>query len=156
VPRVGPTGARRQGIPPCGFVSPACFENGIKIGIDLVEIHTGERRRLAWPRPEETKAPVAGLSTGAWQFDAATLQWANRSLAKLPPGRLLIIDELGPLELRTNRGLTSGLKLVDERKYLLSLVVIRPALLAAARERWPWGEPLDASRFGAERKGNPS
>ena len=39
--------AKLAGATPQGIISPAVFEQGIKIGIDLVDIHSQEHRRLA-------------------------------------------------------------------------------------------------------------
>ena len=59
-------------------------------------------------------------------------------LEKLPPGELLLIDELGPLEFRGEGGFIAGFAAIDARHYRLAVVVVRPELLDAARQRWPW------------------
>lgn len=137
--------ARQAGISPLGMLSPAVFVDGCKVAIDLLEIHTGERRRLAHRRPEGTAEGGPGPHTRAWQFNAGVLDWANRSLDDLPAGDVLILDELGPLELLKSQGLVSGLKLVDERRYRMICVAVRPLLLAAVLERWPWAVVLELS-----------
>lgn len=71
------------------------------------------------------------------------LAWAEGFLSALPGGDLIILDELGPLEFEQNRGLVSGLGLIDSRRYRLSCAVIRPELVGAALSRWPWGEVVD-------------
>jgi nucleoside-triphosphatase THEP1 len=134
--------AQASGLLPCGLVSPAVFEAGAKTGIDLVDVSSGERRRLAVRRAaQETEAP-AGLATQSWRFDESVVTWGNQALSQLQNPRLLILDELGPLELLEQAGLVAGLKVIDSRHYDLACVVIRPSLLPTALKRWPWAETL--------------
>jgi nucleoside-triphosphatase THEP1 len=137
--------ARLLGLSPVGLISPAVFQEGAKVAIDLIEIATGERQRLATKTENRTSPPTNGLTTLAWEFDPAVLAWGNGVLERLSPATLLILDELGPLEILDGRGLTAGLRLVDQRRYQTACVVIRPRLLPAALERWPWGEALEVS-----------
>jgi len=134
--------ARQLGLQPVGLLSPPVFRDGRKISIDLLDIATGERRRLAERRIEERADERLAVQTANWRFDAEVLCWGNRILEQIQDNDLLILDELGPLELLDEKGLTAGLKTVDERRYRLGCVVARPSLLGAARERWPWGEVM--------------
>lgn len=135
--------ARAAGLAPLGVLSPAVFESGEKTGIDLLAIHTGERRRLAIRRDENGGKPPDAPATSSWTFDPLVLAWGNRLLGKLPDGDLLVLDELGPLEFTKNTGLTAGLALIDSRRSRLNCVVVRPALLHIASARWPWARTLD-------------
>ena len=139
--------ARGLGIKVAGLVSPPVYVNGVKIGIDLLNIASGESRRLADLRTTETDQ----LRTCQWHFDPATLLWGNRILSSFNDCDLLILDELGPLEFKKGRGLQEGLALLDARRFSLSCVVIRPSLLPLAMERWPWGQVVQVtSRQEAE------
>ena len=140
--------ARLAGLAPVGLVSPSVFEAGARVGIDLVEIETGERRRLATKKENKTSPSQPGLSTLAWNFDPAVLAWGNGILDRLAAASLLILDELGPLEILDHKGLTSGLSLIDQKQYQTACVVIRPRLLPAALERWPWGVALEIPAHG--------
>jgi len=133
--------ARLSGLAPLGLLSPPVYQNGRKVAIDLLAIASGERRRLAELRQADAREP--GVSTENWHFDPAALNWGNRVLESIQSCDLLLIDELGPLELNRAEGLTSGLALIDQRGCRLACVVVRPTLLAAARQRWPWGEILE-------------
>lgn len=139
--------ARIAGIEPVGLVSPAVLEKESKIGIDLLNIVTGECQRLAVKRDRSPFAPPQpGLPTQNWLINPAVLAWGNQILEGLPrTGELLVLDELGPLEFMTNTGLTEGLRRIESRKYRLVCVVIRPELLDAALARWPWGQVVWAS-----------
>ncbi len=138
--------ALARGLQPRGLISPAVFDSVSKIAIDLVDIASRERKRLAERRPADQSPAVYARGTHNWLFNDPVLAWGNAVLLNLPPSDLLILDELGPLELLENDGLTSGLKLIDEGQYRLACVVIRPSLLATALERWPWAKVLNITR----------
>ena len=166
--------ARENGIPLAGVVSPPIYESGkkkllstygsrnfvdradyrtnddqitqVKWGIDLEDLASGERRRLAVRR----EAPQEGLATADWQFDEAVLVWGNERLASCRSGGpLLILDELGPLEFERGLGFQAGLQLLDEGRFHLAVAVVRPALLPLARQRWPWGWAGEATLGGS-------
>jgi nucleoside-triphosphatase THEP1 len=131
--------AREIGISIAGLVSPALFQHGQKIGIDLFDLVTGERRRLANRRPN-----MPDNFTGrTWELDIETLGWGNEVLSQIDSCQLLVLDELGPLELVENQGLTQGIDLLDARKFALSCVAVRPSLLSNAIARWPWATVLN-------------
>ena len=123
--------ARAAGLRVAGLVSPALLEAGRKSAIDLVDLATGSRRRLA-VRPAAGEGGTAGLG---WRFEEATLAWGNEVLATAGPCDLLVVDELGPLELGCGTGLTAAFDAVATRSFRLAVVVVRPELLEAARAR---------------------
>lgn len=127
--------ARQAGRQVGGILSIGIFENGQKIAIDARDLRTGERRRLAHRR--QAGQPVTGAHTPGWRFDPSTLAWGNAVLQTATPCDLLIVDELGPLELEQVQGWTAGLSTLDSGHFRWSLVVIRPELLATGRQRWP-------------------
>jgi len=122
-----------------GFLSPAIFEGGKKIGIDLLDIRTGQQRPLARWRSKN----AASILMGDWCFDPVCFEWGNQILKALTSNDLIIIDEIGPLEFETGNGFVEGLRLVDEKRYQKAFVVIRPELLEVAKARWPEAEVVD-------------
>lgn len=134
--------ARVDGLEVGGVLSRPVFTQGRKVGIDLLDLQTGEGRRLANLRTAESK----GLTTKRWQFKPQTLTWANRILRDLPPCDIVIIDELGPLEFTREEGLDEGMRIVDDKRSPEMYVVVRPELLSQAMKRWPWAEILDISK----------
>jgi nucleoside-triphosphatase len=128
--------ATALGIKAVGLVSPAVFEDTKKVGIDLLNLSSGVRRHLAVHRGESGIGPT----TTYWQFDEEAFNWGNLILEQLGTSQLLILDELGPLELKRGAGLTNGIGLITGRRYRLACVVVRPSLLDDAQELWPWGE----------------
>lgn len=118
-----------------GVLSPAVFEDGHKVAIDLVDLTSGTRRRLAAPRRGEGE----GETTERWRFDPETVAWGNEVLRRTAgePHYVLVVDELGPLEFQRGAGLLAGLEALDDRRGGVAIVVVRPSLLTHATERWP-------------------
>ncbi|MCU0485418.1 MAG: hypothetical protein MUC85_04845 [Anaerolineales bacterium] len=136
------------GLHSAGLVSPAVFEMGAKTSIDLMEVASGERRRLAtWRRDPDEQAGSHPLH---WRFEAAALAWGNQILESLPASQLLLLDELGPLEFCQGGGLSAGLKRIDDRNDRTAVVVIRPALLGVAQARWHWAQVFAPARSTGE------
>jgi len=127
-----------------GFICPAVFAGGKKTGIDMLNVASGERRRLG------KRSQIEGESTvGCWQLDESVIAWGNRILAGLKDEEIIVIDELGPLELEEGYGYQEALRLLDEGRYRAALVVVRPALLTLARLRWPQAQVLNLERESA-------
>jgi nucleoside-triphosphatase len=121
-----------------GFICPAVFEAGSKTGIDMLNVASGERRRLGVRSSNESEATV-----GCWQLDEDVIDWGNEILAGCKDEEFIVIDELGPLELEEGCGFQEALRLLDEGRYNTALVVVRPSLLRLARLRWPGAQVVD-------------
>jgi len=121
-----------------GFICPAVFASGKKIGIDLLNVASGERRRLGKRSQARKDATVGG-----WQLDRDVLAWGNQILRELKDEALIVIDEIGPLELEEGYGYQEALRLLDEGRYHKALVVVRPSLLFLAKLRWPHAQVMD-------------
>lgn len=141
--------ARQAGRQVAGIVCPAVFENGQKVAIEAEALATGLRLRLATAR--EPDQPKTNVSTRRWFFEAKVLAWGNRMLQQAVPCEVLIVDELGPLEFEQGQGWTAGLKAIDSGEYRWGLVVIRPELLAPARQRWPTAKTISITEPAASR-----
>lgn len=134
------------GVPVRGVLAPGVWRDGEKVGIENVLLPSRERVLLATPA-------ASGCSRGpGWDFDEAALAHVNGHLATLAAttaekdarAGLLVIDEIGPLELRRGGGLIAALSLLDAGPapaWPHALVVVRSSLAeeAAARLRPAWG-----------------
>lgn len=112
----------------------------------VVDLRSGETRpfgsqdrECAHDRPEGT-GRVAGVTasdplTPGWQFDDGVFVWANAVLERSTPCDLLVVDEIGPLELRGGRGWVKALEALDSAGYRAALVVCRPGLMPELREK---------------------
>ena len=137
---------RARGLVVAGVLTLPRFAGGCKVGLDVEDIRTGERRPLA-ERVEATDGPA----TEGWHFRADGLSWGTMILRRATPCDLLVIDELGPLELARGQGWMVGLDLLRTSRYHLALVVVRPALLPRFRELLAGVEPLTLAVTGANR-----
>lgn len=120
------------GVCVAGLYTPAVFNDGEKTGIDLVLLPDGTRMsfaRLCSPK----KCRETGMK---WAFDPDAFDRANEHLEQLGDFDLFLVDELGPVELLEGEGYTAALELLDSGNAPTALVVVRPSLLDAARDRW--------------------
>jgi nucleoside-triphosphatase len=124
---------RKAGWQVKGLMTPAVFEAEQKTAIDALDLHSRQRRLLARVRQDGD----TGIQTMSWTFDPQALEWGSRVLRESVPCDLLVVDELGPLELLRSQGWTAGLDVLDNGEYKLGVVVIRSELLEIARRRWP-------------------
>ena len=131
--------ARESGIKVAGLVSPAVFDCGAKTAIDVQDLLTGERHRLAELRDvAETK-----LETKRWSFFPEIVSWGNQVLQRAIPCDLLIIDELGPLEFNRAQGWFEAFKVIETGKFQVAFLVIRPSLVQQASSRWDITRVID-------------
>ena len=95
---------------------------------DVLDVGSGRRRRL-------TRAPEEGpvVTQGRFHFDPRTLDWGREVLSHTTPCDLLVVDELGPLEVERGRGWVIALDLIRAGRYALALLVVRPELVARVR-----------------------
>jgi nucleoside-triphosphatase THEP1 len=90
-----------------GVLEPKLYEAGRRIGYDLCSLESGERLPFArLPGPALPGSPAewvqrAGLFFISAQAARAAESWVRGALARAPAGpKGLILDEIGPLELR--------------------------------------------------------
>jgi nucleoside-triphosphatase THEP1 len=123
--------ARKSGWDAAGIFCPAVFEGAQKTGILAESVRTSEARLLASTHPRT----LADLRLGQWYFDHAVLDWGDQIIASSPPCDLLIVDELGPLELIHQAGWRSALEILGSNQYKVGLVVVRPELQLQVHQR---------------------
>lgn len=137
--------ARARGLLVAGVLTPPRLADGRKIGLDVEDIRTGQRRPLAEPCAQPRRSSVGstdGPATESWHFHADGLAWGAMVLRRATPCDLLVVDELGPLELVRGQGWTIGLDLLRAGHYRLALVSVRPALLSRLQEQLAGVEPM--------------
>jgi len=124
--------ARARGYICAGLWAPAHVVDGRKVGIQAMDLSSGERRLLARVATDE-----AGERLGRYTFDPTVIAWANGILAAAVAAQpdLLLIDEIGPLELERGGGLAPVLELLAAGRVPRALVVVRAWLLDALRAR---------------------
>ena len=125
--------ARSEGYTVGGVLSPGLYGDGEKVGIELLDLATGEKRLLGERRPKV----LPNAPTRKWAMNDQAVAWGNLVLKSMGYYDLVVIDELGPLEFVYQRGFTEAFDLIRRRRFKTALVVVRPTLLVAAQEAWP-------------------
>lgn len=117
-----------------GILSPGIYDpDGKRIGILVREAATGHEMSLA------TKGVTSRnkIQTDAYSFNPKAIQWGNSLLETAAPSDLMVIDEIGPLEIRQNRGWIKAFNVIGSNEIVCSIVVIRKELLSDATRFWP-------------------
>ncbi len=117
--------ARHSGAPFGGFITERRTVNRSFSGLDLVNAATGERCPLA-----EWDAPTGGPSTGRWFFHDAAFVTGRAWCRDVASDALLIVDEVGPLELGQGAGWAPLFPRLDARPGPL-VIAVRPSLAHA-------------------------
>lgn len=149
--------ARAAGRSVGGVLCRAVFESGRKVGIDARDLSGGPdspaaplaRARLDIKRgPAFDDADPLVLRYGMWEFSKAALSAADEAAAafiaaarEAATPALAIVDEIGPLELDRNAGMTRTLAALDEAerapdRSAACLVVARPDIADRLALRW--------------------
>jgi len=147
--------ARAAGRTVGGVLCRAVFEDGRKVGIDARDLAAGPdsfAAPFARARPDVDRGPAFDdadplfLRYGMWDFSKAALSSADGTAAAfiaaargVATPALAIVDEIGPLELDRNAGLTKTLAALDEAAQARSpacLVVARPDIADRLVLRW--------------------
>lgn len=119
-----------------GIATPAVFENGRRIGYDLLDLRCGGQRPLA----RVVTSPDATPTIGSYRFDDDVLAAGNAAvIAAVQDGLdLIAIDEIGPLELQ-GRGwapaLTHALRTCRPQQELI--IAVRTTLRDELPARFP-------------------
>jgi nucleoside-triphosphatase THEP1 len=123
--------AQNTGLRVAGILSVPIYQGEVKVGIALRDLATGQERLLA-----RAHQPGAGPQVGIWKFDPENLAWGQQVLATLPASDLLVIDEIGPLEIEMRQGLTNALDALRGSSCRLGLVSLRPSLVEVFTEQF--------------------
>ncbi|MGD8457093.1 MAG: nucleoside-triphosphatase [Anaerolineales bacterium] len=129
---------RSAGWDVAGVLSPPVFVNGKKVGIDVIDLFTNQRKRLANTIDQGGDGP----KTTMWAFEGGVVSWGNQVLGKIPPCDFLVVDELGPLEFERREGWINGISAVSDGEYKYAAIVVRPELLEKALRIWPDAEVI--------------
>lgn len=146
--------ARARGLEVTGVLTPPRYAGDRKVGLDVEEVCTGRRRSLAeaWAEPCRNRVgSTNGPATEGWHFHAKGLTWGAMALRRATPCDVLVIDELGPLELLRDQGWSIALDVLSTGGYHLAIVSIRPSLLPSFWERLNGIEPITLTVTRASR-----
>ncbi len=126
---------RGLGYDPAGVLTPVLLdEDGFPVARYALMVSDGGQQLLA-----RADGDLGGPSTGRYSFDTDVLSWmVDRLRRAIAQGcDLLIVDEIGPLELKQGRGLAPILPDLSTERLPPLLLVVRPGLLGQLQERLP-------------------
>jgi nucleoside-triphosphatase THEP1/energy-coupling factor transporter transmembrane protein EcfT len=113
-----------RGVDVAGFVQIPVFEDGGKGGYRVRDVATGEERTLAVKVGERR-----GQSGTPFRFEANGFAFARRALARVRAGCVVVLDELGPVELRGGGHMPAVRRALARPGIAAVLVTVRPALI---------------------------
>ncbi len=111
----------------CGGVITSSHTDDVR---DVLDVGSGQVRRL-------TVDAASAVVMGRFRFDPQTIAWGNSVLARATPCHLLVVDELGPLEIVRGQGWQKAFEVLRGGDFGLALVVVRPGLLEQVRRMLP-------------------
>ena len=110
-------------------------------GREAVDVATGERcpfgrqehrggaREGDPPSADRAAVGVADPLTPSWRYDDDVFRWGNDVFERAQGCEVLIVDELGPVEILGRRGWTRPLERLVAGDFKTAIVVCRPELL---------------------------
>lgn len=119
--------------------------------LDVLDVHSGNVHRLTL-EPGGKQAVVQGR----FRFDPKILAWGNDALMHATPCHLLVVDELGPLEIEQEQGWQQAFEVLHEAKFDMALVVVRPELVTRVQLKLPASATLVLSVTLDNRDGLPA
>jgi len=132
--------AQERGYGVRGFVTLTILdEHGARLALEIRDLETGACRNLA-----RVDHDWGGPSVGPFHFDPQILKWAEELVIRASNVGcdLLIVDEIGRLELEQGEGFQRILSLLPTTKVPRCLLVVRSSLLEAFLRRIPTLAPL--------------
>jgi nucleoside-triphosphatase len=115
---------KERGLDVAGVLTLPRFEQDEKIGMDVQDARSLEQYELA------KRANIGeGTADLKWRFSPVGLERGTQILQRTLPCDVLVVDELGPLELIHKQGWIAALDVLKSTEYRGALVVIRPTLL---------------------------
>ena len=115
-----------------GIVSPGIYRDNVKIGISALDIKSGRKVRLADFSPGWDKEKPSRI----WKINPDAIPWGNHVLNKSVPCDILIIDEIGYLELEKNGGWKKSFEIIGGKLFKIAFIVIRKELVKVALSHW--------------------
>lgn len=128
--------ARRRGLRVAGLLSESHRLASGRLVQTAVNLRTGERRRLAEHVGSRESKPMGGGADGvppplSWRFVDDSVRWGRRELEHCADRvvDLLVVDQLGPLELTIGSGWTNAVETLTSTPAALALVVVNPLVV---------------------------
>jgi len=119
-----------RGVGVGGFVQLAAFSAGKKVGFTIRDLTSDEEHPLA------TRVALGEGDHGTgYRFDPGGFALARRSLERAPVDGVLVVDEIGPVELRGAGHMPSLRRAIKRKRPVVCLLSVRRALIPALLAR---------------------
>jgi nucleoside-triphosphatase THEP1 len=116
--------AAQRGFRCAGLLSvPAVDDNQQRIGTDAMDVATKKRRELT-----RADRVLRHIQVGRWSFNLDALDWGNALLRNVGECDLLVVDEIGRLELERKSGWMDAWGVLERHQFAMALVIVRPQL----------------------------
>lgn len=142
--------AQQMGLTVRGLICPARFEGKHKVGIEVLDLASGEQRVFGWHQDIEPQPPFVSpaIEIGEWRLQRESVEWGNWILSRAVPCDMLVVDELGPLEFERGEGWQAAFAALDRGDYRLAFLTVRPSLRMAAHTRWKIAREIELAKGG--------
>ena len=117
-----------MGLSSGGILTPPIYEDGRKTGFFAEDLKTGEQ----WPlgtkgTGSDLKGPVFGIYR--FSIDGFSKAYGTLKTAVVERCDLIVLDEIGPLEIVHKKGFWRILRPLFDQKNAFLLLVVRPSLI---------------------------
>jgi nucleoside-triphosphatase THEP1 len=130
--------ARHKGLRASGLLTEARRLSSGRIVQTVLNLRTGERRHLADYVGVDEGEPIGRGVAGrfSWTFVGNSVRWGRHELDRCLTGStdLLVVDQLGPLELLAGSGWVNAVRVLREGNYGLAVVVVNPLVVTQLAE----------------------
>lgn len=125
------------GIPVCGIIAPATYQNDIRTGYNIVDVATNESMRLSQTNPEQGKNHI-----GHYCFSDEAVRFGKKILraGNIRSSKLVFIDEIGPWEIEGNGWAEDLGDLLNDNIPLI--LAVRECLVEKVIGHWQIDHPL--------------
>lgn len=113
-----------------GILSPAVYQDLSRIGYDVVNIKTNEKKILC-----RNDIKTEGVKLGDFTFSEEGVLFGNEAVPKAADCNLIVIDEVGPLELN-GKGWAPSLDMIINNSAFPLLLVVRENILEKTQKHW--------------------
>ncbi len=114
----------RQSVSVAGFAQPGIFEDDRKVGFKIRDLSTGEERVLA-----RLGERADGYYGTRFQFSDEGFALGHDALRSVVPGSVLVLDEIGPVELRGEGHMPAVRTALASTELLGAVIVVRRSLV---------------------------
>jgi nucleoside-triphosphatase len=109
----------KKGIRCGGVICPEIRMEGKRIGTNAVDVTTGEDRIMAMSRD---KAEFEGVDIGGYRLSIEGIEFGKNAIERSTGCDLIVIDEIGALELTNNGLMEMAEKALDSEDNTLTIV----------------------------------